>query len=94
MDFVALIHRFAAGGPILFIGLSMVIDAAAFVKNFRHVGRLVQQFDHTIAPWRRRPWVRSGPGAVDAWESPQTARAVRAAGFLLTAASFLILAGF
>jgi hypothetical protein len=94
MDFVALSHRFVAGGPTLFIGLSMAIDAAAFVKNFRNVGRIVQELDQTIAPWRRRPWVRSGPGVVDAWASPKTERAVRAAGLLLTAASFLILAGF
>ena len=94
MDFVALSHRIFYGGPTLFVGLSMAVNAPAFIENFRAVGRVVQEWDNMIAPWRRRPWVRSGPEAVDAWGAPRTLRAVRVAGVVLTIASFLIVAGF
>jgi hypothetical protein len=94
METAHLIDRLRTAGPLLFLGLAMLLDAVGFVGCFRKFTDVVRRFQSELRLWHHTPvWHRSltwdrGP------VTPRIQFAIRTAGALLSAFAFLVIAIF
>jgi hypothetical protein len=84
-----LFARFCFCGPLLYIGLLMVIDPASFVRFAEMLSGVLRTFEQRFRGIQWGPFSEPASFRV----SSRTRKGVRFAGLVLTLYAFLLLAG-
>jgi hypothetical protein len=76
-------------GPLLYVGLTMIVDPARFLRWVADLSLGLHNFERSLLGMRRLPiWKESGSPR----SSPKASNSIRVAGLLLSVYAFLYLA--